>query len=84
MRAKPKSSKKRELKDLIPDFLAEDRHEFVDKLAYTLWEERGRPYGSPEVDWFAAEKALYSSLVASGLLIPSPNDPQSMEKEIYR
>ena len=84
MHAKPKSSKKRELKDLIPDFLGEDRHELVAKLAYTLWEERGRPYGSPEVDWFAAEKALYSSLVASGLLITSPNDPQSMRKKIYR
>jgi hypothetical protein len=23
-------------------------------LAYRLWEERGRPIGSPEDDWFAA------------------------------
>jgi hypothetical protein len=28
------------------------------QLAYDLWERRGRPLGSPEVDWFAAEKAL--------------------------
>lgn len=34
--------------ELIPDFLGEDRHEFVTKLAYKLWEERGRPCGSPE------------------------------------
>ena len=27
-------------------------------LAYALWEKRGRPIGSPEEDWFAAERAL--------------------------
>jgi hypothetical protein len=27
--------------ELIPDFSYEDRHEFVQKLAYKLWEERG-------------------------------------------
>jgi hypothetical protein len=27
-------------------------------LAYALWEQRGRPDGSPEVDWFNAESAL--------------------------
>ena len=33
-------------------------------LAYKLWEERGHPFGSPEVDGFAAERAVYSSLLA--------------------
>ena len=28
------------------------------KLAYTLWELRGRPLGSPEIDWHAAQRAL--------------------------
>ena len=28
------------------------------QLAYENWERRGRPIGSPEVDWFAAEKEL--------------------------
>ena len=27
-------------------------------MAYENWERRGRPFGSPEVDWFAAEKEL--------------------------
>ena len=27
-------------------------------LAYQLWIARGCPEGSPEVDWFAAEKQL--------------------------
>ncbi len=44
------------------DFPGEDRHEFVAKLAYKLWEERGRPLGSPEVDWFAAERTVHSGL----------------------
>jgi hypothetical protein len=32
--------------------------ELTKKLAYENWERRGRPFGSPEVDWFAAEKEL--------------------------
>jgi len=27
-------------------------------LAYALWEKRGRPHGSPEEDWYQAERAL--------------------------
>jgi hypothetical protein len=69
--------------ELIPDFLGEDRHEFVTKLAYKLWDQRGRPFGSPEVDWFAAERAVYSSLVASGLVTPSTSDLQHLRERIY-
>ena len=69
--------------ELIPDFLGEDRHEFVAKLAYKLWEERGRPFGSPEVDWFAAEQAVHSSLRASGLITQSANDSGHVAEEIY-
>jgi hypothetical protein len=29
--------------------------------AYVLWEARGRPIGSPEVDWFRAERELFES-----------------------
>lgn len=29
--------------------------------AYVLWEARGRPIGSPEVDWFRAEEELFES-----------------------
>ena len=70
--------------ELTTDFLGENRHEFVAELAYKLWEARGRPFGSPEVDWFAAERAVYSSLVASGLISPSDNDPQHIAEKIYR
>jgi Protein of unknown function (DUF2934) len=33
-------------------------HEEIAELAYELWERRGRPLGSPEIDWHAAESAL--------------------------
>jgi hypothetical protein len=42
-------------------FFAGDSHELTEKLAYKYWERRGRPLGSPEIDWFAAEKTLASS-----------------------
>lgn len=36
-----------------------DRHNAeIEKLAYRFWEERGRPFGSPEEDWFKAESEL--------------------------
>jgi hypothetical protein len=40
---------------------AGDSHELTEKLAYEYWERRGRPLGSPEIDWLAVEKALASS-----------------------
>jgi hypothetical protein len=30
-------------------------------VAYTLWESRGCPIGSPEEDWFKAEQELAST-----------------------
>jgi Protein of unknown function (DUF2934) len=33
-------------------------HEEIATLAYALWEGRGCPEGSPEVDWFEAEQEL--------------------------
>ena len=35
-------------------------HAATSRLAYDLWVQRGRPFGSPEVDWFAAERALHA------------------------
>ena len=45
----------------MAELLAGNVHELTARLAYQLWEHRGRPFGSPEVDWFAAEKALASA-----------------------
>ena len=83
----PRESKfmnKQEPLELIPNFLGETRHEFVAKLAYQYWEERGRPFGSPEADWFRAERAVYSSLLALGLITQSANDVRNMAEKIYR
>lgn len=33
-------------------------HDEIAKLAYESWERRGRPAGSPEIDWYAAERAM--------------------------
>lgn len=33
-------------------------HAQIEKLAYQFWEERGRPLGSSEEDWFQAEREL--------------------------
>jgi hypothetical protein len=44
------------------DFFVEDPHSLTEKLAYEYWESRGRPLGSPEVDWSAAERTLALSL----------------------
>lgn len=53
----------------MDDFAGDAQH-VTAKLAYQLWEERGRPFGSPEVDWFAAEKALASAQRNSQLDFP--------------
>jgi hypothetical protein len=36
-------------------------HDQIAPLAYRLWEDRGRPYGSPETDWYEAEHLLNAS-----------------------
>ena len=69
--------------ELTPDFLGESRHEFVERLAYQHWEARGMPLGSPEVDWFAAERELYESLLASGSVLRFASDRQQMERALY-
>jgi len=35
---------------------SKSQHEQIEKLAYQLWEARGRPLGSPDDDWFRAEQ----------------------------
>jgi hypothetical protein len=43
-------------------FFVENPHAVTEKLAYQYWERRGRPLGSPEVDWIAAERTLALAL----------------------
>jgi hypothetical protein len=41
-----------------PSEAPETSPERIATAAYFLWEERGCPDGSPEVDWFKAEEQL--------------------------
>jgi Protein of unknown function (DUF2934) len=34
---------------------SQSRPNDIELIAYRLWEERGRPHGSPEEDWYRAE-----------------------------
>ena len=70
----PRSEDHAQLPKALTDFYAEDRHELVQKLAYQLWEKRGSPLGSPEIDWFAAEKAVRAYLLASGIELGPDED----------
>jgi hypothetical protein len=58
----------------LTDFHGEDRHELVQKLAYQHWKKRGSPLWSPEIDWFAAEKAVRAYLSASGIELGPDED----------
>jgi hypothetical protein len=42
----------------MKDLFAGDLHDATERLAYIYWELRGRPTGSPEIDWFQAERDL--------------------------
>ena len=39
-------------------------HDDIARLAHSLWEARGCPEGSPEVDWFEAVKELRTRAMA--------------------
>jgi hypothetical protein len=41
-----------------PESIEVPLQEQVELLAYLFWEQRGCPEGSPDEDWFRAEKAL--------------------------
>jgi len=41
--------------------LSDAQHQQIENLAYQLWEERGRPLGSPGDDWFRAEQTFIPS-----------------------
>ena len=43
--------------DLTSEEFASE-HERIAQLAYSYWQERGCPQGSPEEDWFRAEQVF--------------------------
>jgi Protein of unknown function (DUF2934) len=55
----------------MTDRLDQYRRELTKKLAYQYWERRGRPLGSPQIDWASAERAIDPYLLASGQESPT-------------
>jgi hypothetical protein len=51
-----KQATKRSGRETRAGLTARPEHEHIALLAYALWQERGCPEGSPEVDWFRAEQ----------------------------
>ena len=41
-----------------PETTQSSRQTEVAQLAYSLWQQRGCPEGSPEIDWLQAEQQL--------------------------
>jgi hypothetical protein len=41
-----------------PGNAEEEHHGAIELLAYSFWQERGCPFGTPETDWFRAEDTL--------------------------
>jgi hypothetical protein len=57
----------------------------ITKLAYELWVGRGRPEGSPEQDWFEAERILRAaaeSTLTSDAETPSTAPPTRGSKSM--
>ena len=49
--------------ELVANPIAEKNTPSYDEIAHLshqLWVERGRPYGSPEIDWLRAEASLHA------------------------
>jgi len=42
----------------------------IARVAYRLWLERGRPHGSDQDDWFAAEAMLKNAVIVKGEELP--------------
>ena len=46
------------MEESAEETLAQLTYEEIQARAYELWQQRGCPMGSPEVDWFAAETEI--------------------------
>ena len=46
-----------------------EEHEEIARLAYSYWEARGCPIGSPEDDWYRAENELRQPITAAAAAV---------------
>ncbi|MCX6627327.1 MAG: DUF2934 domain-containing protein [Candidatus Solibacter sp.] len=49
--------------------LAAPSHEEISRLAYAYWEARGRLHGSPQEDWYRAERELLRRWYSAGFSV---------------
>ena len=57
----------------------DNRHEEITLRAYSLWQERGSPIGSPQEDWFRAEQEICNqSAQAREAAPPSATEERAM------
>lgn len=52
---------------LQPELQAHLQRQTIELLAYTLWQQRGCPEGSPEQDWLEAKLLLQSAELPAAL-----------------
>jgi hypothetical protein len=55
-------------------------HQHIAERAYELWEARGCPHGSPELDWIQAEEELRDSLRSNDLLERTTRQSGSVQR----
>jgi hypothetical protein len=48
-------------------------HEYIQILAYRIWEGRGRPEGTADQDWLEAERQLSAAAAGGGKPGPAPD-----------
>jgi len=62
-RETPAEPKRRSKRPAEPDTVVNQApsDEAIARKAYALWENRGRPFGSPDEDWYRAMHELYAS-----------------------
>jgi hypothetical protein len=50
-------------------------HEEIERLAFENWQQRGRPIGTPEEDWFRAEDEVKQHLSEAPTATSSHTEP---------
>jgi len=53
-----------EVTSMSTELVENPAHEAIAALAYSMWQARGCPDGTPDEDWFNAEKALKARVEA--------------------
>ena len=52
-------------------------HQEIERLTYWLWQQRGRPMGSPDDDWFLAEESGGDTSGSSYRCVTFPCSPSA-------